>query len=168
MKVWIYSLVLSLTNALLGQAQYIQLSEGTPFPLKNGYAIPLAAGKQMFQLMESSRTWANTRDSLIRLVNKQRADLRQVQRLADSLKTDNARIKSYTQNELIAQQRQFDEERQQQNEKRKQLEELQQEISIKLLELEERFYFSIDNEKGDTVIKRNSFIEKLKWIFNSH
>ncbi|MBK6331503.1 MAG: hypothetical protein IPF62_13775 [Bacteroidetes bacterium] len=54
------------------------------------------------------------------------------------------------------------------NLKRKQLEELQQEISIKLLELEERFYFSIDNEKGDTVIKRNSFIEKLKWIFNSH
>ena len=124
MKVWIYPLVLLLTHALLGQAQYIQLSEGTPFPLKNGYAIPLATGKQMFQLLEASRTWTNTRDSLIRLVSKQRTDLRQVQRLADSLKTDNARIKSYTQNEMLVQQRQFDEERQQQNEKRKQLEEL--------------------------------------------
>lgn len=124
MKIWLYSLVLSFTNVLLGQAQYIQLSEGTPFPLKNGYAIPLATGKQMFQLLEASRTWATTRDSLIRLVSKQRTDLRQAQRLADSLKTDNARIKSYTQNEMLAQQRQFDEERQQQNEKRKQLEEL--------------------------------------------
>ena len=124
MKVWIYSLMLSLAHSLIGFAQYIQLSEGTPFPLKNGYAIPLATGKQLFQLMESSRTWANTRDSLIRLVNKQRTDLRQAQRLADSLKTDNARIKSYTQNELIAQQRQFDEERHQQQEKRKQLESL--------------------------------------------
>lgn len=124
MKIWIYSLILLLTNVLIGQAQYIQLSEGTPFPLKNGYAIPLATGKQMFQLLEASRTWTNTRDSLIRLVSKQRTDLRQAQRLADSLKTDNARIKSYTQNEMLAQQRQFDEERQQQNEKRKQLEEL--------------------------------------------
>jgi vacuolar-type H+-ATPase subunit I/STV1 len=124
MKIWLYSLVLSLTNALIGQAQYIQLSEGTPFPLKNGYAIPLATGKQMFQLLEASRTWATTRDSLIRLVSKQRTDLRQAQRLADSLKTDNARIKSYTQNEMLVQQRQFDEERQQQQEKRKQLEDL--------------------------------------------
>lgn len=124
MKVWIYSLVLSLAHALLGQAQYIQLSEGAPFPLKNGYAISLTTGKQMFQLLEASRTWANTRDSLLRLVSKQRTDLRQVQRLADSLKTDNARIKSYTQNEMLAQQQQFDEERQQQQEKRKQLEEL--------------------------------------------
>jgi vacuolar-type H+-ATPase subunit I/STV1 len=124
MKIWFYSLVLLLTNVLFGQAQYIQLSEGTPFPLKNGYAIPLATGKQMFQLLEASRTWTNTRDSLMRLVSKQRTDLRQVQRLVDSLKTDNARIKSYTQNEMLAQQRQFDEERQQQNEKRKQLEDL--------------------------------------------
>lgn len=124
MKVWLYFQILLLSHALLGQAQYIQLSEGTPFPLKNGYAIPLATGKQMFQLMESSRTWANTRDSLVRLINKQRTDLRQAQRQTDSLKTENVRIKSYTQNELIAQQRQFDEERQQQQEKRKQLEEL--------------------------------------------
>lgn len=105
-------------------AQYIQLSEGTPFPLKNGYAIPLATGKQLFQLLEASRNWNTTRDSLIRLVNKQRTDLRQAQRLADSLKTDNARIKAYTQNDLNSQQRQFDEERQLLSEKMRQLEKL--------------------------------------------
>jgi hypothetical protein len=105
-------------------AQYIQLSEGTPFPLKNGYAIPLATGKQMFQLLEASRSWNITRDSLIKLVNKQRTDLRSVQHTADSLKTDNARIKAYTQNDLETQQRRFEEERLVQSEKIHKLEEL--------------------------------------------
>ena len=124
MKILIYSLILSLAHSLIGQAQYIQLSEGTPFPLKNGYAIPLATGKQMFQLLEASRSWNTTRDSLIKLVTKQRTDLRQTQRLADSLKTDNARIKAYTQNDLNSQQHQFDMERQQFNEQLRKLEEL--------------------------------------------
>lgn len=124
MKFLIYSLILSLAHALIGWAQYIQLTEGTPFPLKNGYAIPLATGKQMFQLLETSRTWNTTRDSLLRLVTKQRMDLRQAQRLADSLKTDNTRIKVYTQNDLDKQQRSFNEERQLQSEKMRQLEEL--------------------------------------------
>ncbi len=124
MKFLIYSLILSLAHALIGRAQYIQLTEGTPFPLKNGYAIPLATGKQMFQLLETSRTWNTTRDSLLRLVTKQRMDLRHAQRLADSLKTDNTRIKVYTQNDLDKQQRSFNEERQLQSEKMRQLEEL--------------------------------------------
>ncbi|MFN8349469.1 MAG: hypothetical protein U0X91_31000 [Spirosomataceae bacterium] len=124
MKFLIYSLILSLAHALIGRAQYIQLTEGTPFPLKNGYAIPLATGKQMFQLLEASRSWNTTRDSLLRLVTKQRMDLRQAQRLADSLKTDNTRIKVYTQNDLDTQLRHFEEERLGQAEKIRKLEEL--------------------------------------------
>jgi hypothetical protein len=124
MKVRIYSLILSLAHALIGQAQYIQLTEGTPFPLKNGDAIPLATGKQMFQLLETSRSWNTTRESLLRVLNKQRTDLRSIQRTADSLKADNARIKAYTQNDLDTQQRRFEEERLVQSEKIRKLEEL--------------------------------------------